>query len=431
MPSIIIDVTSTMTPLIDAQLCVSFSRLTDILKIIVENSNRHESEIESLKKQLQNQKEKTEELEALLRSSSDEAIRADILDELRKMRAQIVALQKQQEATTSRVHENFETTHKMMHDEASSTSRAFASAAERAAQVQNQVNTLRSTLEPRVEQCWDFLQLWGLPDVKLMGVLANQLRDSSAAGVCGPSAESQDAGAEFIRSLKPFAKSKDLVTTTTTTTTTAPTNVPAIDPRALQNIENELRRLTAQMLAVEAKICPLESVPPRVKGLEDMMKLLDATKADNTALQTKADAAKTAQIAHRTNQLGDELAALLARMAACEEANSIGPAPRGTAKIPHPPAVDESLRKRVTDLEGAVEGLEDCKADKSDIARILATLQGITAGPVVPVGDTIADASPKRIGSAGSKRSVFLGRTVAVVRDANGTMTPASLAARM
>lgn len=453
MPTISIDVTSTTTPLIDAQLSISFSRLTDVLKVLVEHSNRHEADIEKLKNQVQVEREKNEVLSAAVQASSGEAIRAEMLEELGKMRAQIAALQKQQEATSQRTRENFETTQKMLQDEASSTSKAFATAAERASQVQNQVNTLRTSLEGRVDQCHDFLQLWGPPDAKKMGALAKQSREAAAAGggsAAGTAAtsdatatgartgagsvgtnEAQDACTDFVCSLRPFAKCEESLDGNG-----SGKGASAADQEALQTANDDLKFLKEQVHALEAKMEPMESLPPRVKALEDSYKLLDATKADTMALQTKADSEKTAQIANRTNQLGEELAALAARLRAWEDANAgggggaAGSARRGSAKVPQPPADDGSLRKRVGVLEEAVEGLEARKADKTEIAKIIATLQGMAGAPVIPMAN---DVSPKRISSAGSasKRSVFLGRTVAVVRDANGLMTPASLAARM
>ena len=444
MPSITIDVASTTTPLIDAQLSISFSRLTDVLRVIVEQSNRHESDIDLLKKQLQAERERTAALEAAVQSSSGEQLRSEMTEELTRLRSQVTTLQKQQSETSSKMKENFEVTQKTIADESASTSKAFSSMSERAAQVQNQVNSLRSHVEPRLDAVTDFVELWGA-DSKRTAALATLTREASKESGAQAEAveERRAANAEYVRTLKPFAKCvEDGLKAQSNSDQQQPASASAaVDPEAIQSLQDELKLLREQINSLEHRVTVGEQIPPRVTALEERLRLFDATKADVLALQTKADADKTALIAQRVSELRDELAELAARLRAWEEANNQS-GRRGSAastkQVPHPPAVvaDDTLRKRVQHLEEAVDGLEQRKADRAELQKLIASLAGglppIQQQPVAEAKPH-EDPSPRRLGSApaSGKRSVFLGRTVVTVRDANGSVTPASLAARM
>lgn len=462
MPYISVDVQH-VPNLIEASITLSFSQLTDILKIVVEQSNQHDALINELRNQLQEQRRLSVDLQqkvdALTAERADPRGMQSMSDDVTALKAAMAQLAQRLGDVDHNLRGDLDNVSKRLTKESQSTSIAFSEQSEK-------IHALGKQMASDLEPAKLFVEMWG--------PRTSEMRELAAAG------RTQEERTNYVHSLPPMQhlaknRAKQLIDEDDDANGEngyiRRREVPA---HVLGVVRPELEQVHDRLGATENGLKALgDHTAQHLGQLDERTRTLDATKADHIALNEKVDKSAQQNLAQRVDGLMEDLGSIHDRLAAVNDASSSA-APNGRKKSlasigSVAPSEAESLRKRVAALEAEVQRLEDKKADKSQLQKLYEALDtlghssqptmpqaGVTPehgtltplkarpptghrnslptsnSPVnaMPEGELgvgagrLGSASPRRVSSA---RPVFLGRSVVSVRDSTGSMTPASL----
>ncbi|CAJ1030841.1 hypothetical protein Q4I30_005639 [Leishmania utingensis] len=364
MPNIDVDVTS-VPDIIEAQLTLSYSRLTDVIRVIVEQGNSHEDDIDEIRDRLgklvQENSALRAEIEALKQAKGPSEEMTAAVEDLKSTVAQ---LSEKVAANTQAITANTE------HIEASDAAhKAYAADAEKRSSEQQgamkatfdrhaeSVGQRVSTTEMSLRALRAFADLWGAGPEQVLEMgrrtdkqeMEHSLEDRTRYVLSLPSFTKMQEEMGVLRALLQrqaadalAAKTSEVARTSRTSSYTAAVAAPveAVDSSGeIVSLTHAMRLLEQDMEAVQKqRLPPLESAMRELQGRINPEKRISGTEKDVDHL--------CGQLAH----LEDRLNTLLGQTGEVREDGMAGA---------HPGLVD--LARRLSLLEGAVEGLPRSK----------------------------------------------------------------------
>ncbi|CUG90333.1 Hypothetical protein, putative [Bodo saltans] len=464
MPFINFDASA--TTLIDAHLSLSFTQLTDLLKVLIDQTNAHEQRLQDMGSHINSLQRRNEELEKQLQQktgSNNTALIEELATNVELLRDEIHTLKKKSQSSDS-LAADLENLARTVAADRQSTSVAFSTVQEKWSALHQNMNKCQTD----VASALAFQDVWGantdevnrlvrdqatLPSAKKDYILSLPAMENVLQEIAGFAAAKPSQPGDFVRLADWDAVLKPLL--------------------------DEVEKLRRQLDDAHRVHRLAEGLDARLREIDEKLRILDATKADHFSLTGKTDKDTTANIAQKISALADELGELNERLNN-GGGNGTTAATGGDAirkSIAAAGGVSDDLRKRVTALETETVVLETKKADRSELMKLYEAMDALTrnsplglqsmpsgventTSPQPPrvkppsaksrsnsVLDQVAvvdshlppvdfttigsnrmgSASPRRTGSATPSRPLFVGRTAVGVRDSSGGMTPASI----
>lgn len=455
MPFINFDASA--TTLIDAHLSLSFTQLTELLKVLIDQTNGHEQRLQDMGSHINALQRKNEDLEKQLQQktgSNNTALIEELSANVELLRDEVHLLKKKSQSTDS-IQAELENLARTVAADRQSTSIAFSTVQEKWSQLHQNLAKCQTDAASAVA----FQTIWGSSSDDVNRLI------NEHAGV--------EAKTEYILSLPPMERIvKELADTTSTKPSSPGDFVRMADWDAvLRPLLDEVEKLRRQLDDAQRVHRLAEGLDARLREIDEKLRILDATKADHFSLTGKTDKDTTANMAQKITALADELGELNERL---NNNNSGGSDPTRRSNTA---VASDDLRKRVAALETETTVLETKKADRAEVIKLYEAMDALTrnsplglqsmpsggalnetTSPQPPrvkppsaksrgslidhvavvdshlppvdlttIGTSrIGSASPRR-GSTTPSRPLFVGRTAVGVRDSSGGMTPASL----
>jgi cell division septum initiation protein DivIVA len=464
MPFINFDATA--TSLIDANLSLSFTQLSDLLRVLIEQVNSHEQRMQDLNAQVLNLQRRNEELEKQVKqkdptvgSTVNEAL-DELSNNLQLLRGDVHELKKRSHDSDN-VQSELENLARNVASDRQSTSVAFSTVQEK----WTGLNHGLTKCQTDVALALGFQDAWGASAESITRLQREHV---------GP-----DGKKDFILALPAMTSLLEIIEggNAARNQSGAPAPGDFIQRADWDAVINSLRgdlSIVQQALVDAQRVHRLaEGTDGKLKEIDEKLRVLDATKADHFSLTGKTDKDTTTNIAQKLNALTDAFGELAERVHGGAGATSSG-ADAAQQKRSVTAAATDDIRKRLTAVETEVTNLEGKKADRSELMKLYEAMDALTrhsplglqtmpssheGSPQPPkvkspsaksrssgslldqvaVVDShlppvdLSTVGTNRIGSASPRRGstpsrpLFVGRTAVGVRDSSGGMTPASL----
>ncbi|TPP50805.1 hypothetical protein CGC20_25590 [Leishmania donovani] len=385
MPSIDIDVTS-VPDIIEAQLTLSYSRLTDVIRVLVEQGNGHEDDIDEIRDRLgkltQENSALRAEIQALKQARGPGEEVTTALEDLKSTVAQLsekVAANTEHIAASDAAQKAYAADAEKHSDEQHDAMRATFN---RHADV---VGQRVSATEKSLHALQAFVDLWGAGPEQVLEMgrrtdnqeMEHSLVDRTRYVLSLPSFAKIQEEMEVLRALLQrqaadalAAKTSEAARTSRTASYVAAMAAPAEaadHSGEIETLNGAMRFLEQDMAALQQqRLPPLESAVRELQGRANPEKRISGTEKDVNRLND------------HLAQLEDRLNTLLGQTGATKE---------GGVDESHPGLVD--LARRVSLLEETVEG---CPRGK----HTTPTSYGPAAGGEALIADGAAAAAPVR-----------------------------------
>lgn len=385
MPSIDIDVTN-VPDIIEAQLTLSYSRLTDVIRVLVEQGNGHEDDIDEIRDRLgkltQENNALRAEIQALKQAKGPGEEVTTALEDLKSTVAQLsekVAANTEHIAASDAAHKAYAAD---AEKRSSEQQEAMKATFNRHAEV---VGQRVSAAEKSLQVLQAFVDLWGAGPEQVLEMgrrtdkqeMEHSLVDRTRYVLSLPSFAKIQEEMEVLRALLQrqaadslAAKTSEAARTSRTASYVAAMAAPAEatdHSGEIETLSGAMRFLEQDMGALQQqRLPPLESAVRELQGRANPEKRISGTEKDLNRLN--------GQLA----QLEDRLNTLLGQTVATKE---------GGVDESHPGLVD--LARRVSLLEEAVEG---CPRGKHATSMSYCS----AAGGEAVIADGAAAAAPVR-----------------------------------